>query len=894
MHIWDDTLGYKTFPYKRYAYKPDPNGDFESIYGDRLKKVSKFRRDEPDLFESDVPEVTRVLVDTYTDSDLPSNGHVILTFDIEVEMESGTPDPMKANNEITSIAVHDSVTDEYVIYILDKERQLERRKKQNVEIIPFSNEKDLLISFVNKFEEISPTIITGWNIDYFDVPYVLNRIKLLIGENVARRMSPIREVFYSPYRKRWFIGGVSALDYLTLYKAYNYSELDNYRLDTVANIELGRGKVSYSGNLDELFKNDIERFIEYNLEDVRLIVDLDRKLQFIDLCRGIAHAGRVAYEDVFYASRIMEGALLAFLKQQNLVAPNKMKQEESDAKIDEMKAIQGDDEYSKESKFIGAYVKDPVLGLHEWIYDLDLTSLYPSIIMSLNISPETKLGKVDNWDAVEYSKSVNTVYDVMGMQVDSDKMKSFLESKGHAISSNGVIYRQDKRGCIPAILELWFIKRSEYKKKMQKFGNEGNEAKYLFFKKRQLVQKILLNSLYGVLGLPSFRFYDLDNAEAVTTTGRTVILSTSSMANLKYQIEMGSNYKTITLDNSKEYTTYPKTKISIERDGNSIVEVGENLKVGDLIGNTKIVSIQDGNFQKDDYGVSNHTIYIDTDSIFVSAVPLLNHRNINWREQSQEDIALQVGEIAEEMQDYLNKFYNILSKKFFNIDPDCHRFEIKKEFVAKSGIWLAKKRYAQWIILDNGVPVDRLDIKGLDVIRSTFPKAFANFMRQTIIDILRGAQKAELDTKIIDFKTSLSTIETYNIAKSTGVKELSKYTPEKGTLFQFKKGTPAHVKAAWTYNQLLKYFNCGFKYSSFRNGDKIKWVYLKQNPLKLEKVAFKGDNDPDEIMNFIKNYIDYDTIFEQEMHKKLQLFYEALGWGNLNTKLSKSDTFFSF
>ena len=243
VHIWDDVKGYFTIPYQRYAFKPAQNGEWESIYGDRLTKIYKYTKEDEGLFESDVPEVTRVLVDLYTNSDLPSEGHRICTFDIEVEMITGLPDTEKAQNEITSIAAHDSVEDFYYVLVLDKKGTMTSSKTENRIVVPFKSEGEMLSKFLSIYEHINPTIITGWNIDFFDVPYLYNRLKNVLGEKQARRLSPIREVFFSPYRKKWFIGGVSALDYLVLYKEYNYTELDNYRLDTVAKIELGRGKV---------------------------------------------------------------------------------------------------------------------------------------------------------------------------------------------------------------------------------------------------------------------------------------------------------------------------------------------------------------------------------------------------------------------------------------------------------------------------------------------------------------------------------------------------------------------------------------------------------------------------------------------------------------------------
>ena len=831
VHIWDDVKGYFTVPYSRYAFKPALNGEWESIYGEKLTKVYKYSKDDEGLLETDVPEVTRMLVDLYTDSDIPSKGHKILTFDIEVEMISGMPDTEKATNEITSIAMHDSVSDFYYVLILDKDRALTHSKSDNREILPFDNEANLLSKFLNIYESIGPTILTGWNIDFFDIPYLYNRLKNVLGDRHAKRLSPIKETFFSPYRKRWFIGGVSALDYLTLYQKYNYKELDNYRLDTVARIELGRGKVEYTGNLDELFKNDIEKFIEYNLEDVRLIVDMDKKLQFIELVRGICHAGHIAYDDFIFAGRIMEGALLCFLRQRGLVASNKLKKEDSDRMLDSMRESGGIDEGAKDEKFIGAYVKDPIVGKHDWIYDLDLTSLYPSIIMSLNISPETKMAKVEDWDIERYIKGLDESYTIMGKTVQRDRFQQFIKDNNYSISSNGVVYRTDKKGCIPAILEEWFQKRVEYRKLEKKYGEAGDKEQYAFYAKRQLVQKILLNSLYGVLGLPSFRFYDIDNAEAVTTTGQTVIKNTANMLNIKYNKELGTS---------------------------------------DV----------------------DYNIYIDTDSVFFSSVPLLDHRFPNWRNEDDEQIALKVDAIAGESQNFLNNFYDMLASKAFNIDT--HRLQIKKEFVSKAGFWVAKKRYAQWIIAENGIKCDQLQVKGLDVVRSSFPQSFKDFMKQTLIDILKGDGKEIMSERILTFKSSLPLVKPYNIAKSSSVKELSKYTPEKGAMFQFQKGTPAHVKAAWTYNQLLKHFNCGFKYSPMKNGDKMKWVYLKQNPLGLDTIAFKGADDPEEIVSFIKNYIDYDKIFEHEMQNKLEDFYKALGWGHLQLKITKSDKFFSF
>ena len=825
IHLWDDQRGYSAFPYTRYAYEPAQRGEFKSIYGDSLTKIYKFKGDDPNLFESDVPETTRALVDMYSEKDDVSTGHVILTYDIECEMTSGLPDPLEATNELTSIALHDSATKQAWVLVMDKEGKMVEKTTDKCIVLPFQDERDMLMKYLELYEMINPSIVTGWNIDFFDTPMLYNRIKRLLGERQANRLSPIGQCFWSPYRKRYFMAGVSYLDYITLYKNYNFGELPNYRLDTIAQIELGRGKIEYQGNLDQLFSEDIEKFIEYNLVDVELVVGFEEKLQFIDLCRGICHVGHVPYEDFVYSSKYLEGALLTYLRRKGLVAPNKPADRRE--KMEALKA-------NKQEKFIGAYVKAPIVGKYDWIYDLDLTSLYPSIIMTLNISPESKIGKIQDWDVQKYlNKEVDT-YQIDEDTITKENLKEYLDKSKFSVASNGVLYRTDAVGCIPGILDLWFAKRVEYKDKMKKYGNSGDKEKYAFYYKRQLVQKILLNSLYGVLGLPAFRFYDVDNATAVTTTGQTVIKSTADMANIKYNKELGDP---------------------------------------DLDSN----------------------IYIDTDSVFFSAVPLMDKRFPKWKDEEQDVIAGYVNDIAEEMQDYLNDFYDIMSTKIFNVDRDKHRLEIKKEYVAKAGLWIAKKRYAQWIISDNGVPCDKLDVKGLDVKRSSFPKAFQECMGKVLIDILRGVGEEELTKYVLDFKKNMENRPNSEIAKNTAVKNLKKYMPKgKRVPFTTMKGTPAHVKAAIAYNDLITHFKVPYKYGPMVNGDKVKWVYLKDNPLGLDGLAFTGYNDPPEIEKFIETYIDRNKIFERELRFKLQDFYDAIGWGEMISEQKTAEKFFNF
>ena len=825
IHCWDDEKGYFTSKYRRYGYVRDGNGAHTSIHGERLKKINFWKsEDDLELYESDVNEITRFLIDQYGDSDEVSKGHTILTFDIEVEMNSGLPDIDKAGNAMTSVAGHDSVTGDYFVYVVNKGEKIDKTIK-GAKVISFDTEEEMVMAFLNKWREVNPTIVTGWNIDYFDVTYLYNRIKVLFGENVANGLSPIGKVSWNKYRSRYIIAGISCLDYLALYKNFTYQEFPNYRLDTIANIVLGRGKIEYEGNLDQLFRDDLEKFIEYNLVGVELVVDMDKKLQFIQLAQAICHAGHVFYEDFLFSSKWLEGAILTFLRRSGRVAPNKPRRKERNA-----------DGSDGEGKFTGAYVKEPKPGLYKWVYDLDLTSLYPSIIMTINISPETKIGKLKNYSAEDHMKGKIESYSIVDDDgnefppLPKDKFMEFVQKSDYSIAANGVLYRRDKVGVIPEILNVWFDKRVEYKDLMKKYGNEGNDDLYKFYSQRQLVQKIMLNSLYGVLGLPSFRFYDVDNAEATTITGQSVIKTTEMIANQYYTKNIGKE--------------------------------------------------------------ADYNVYTDTDSVFYQAAPLVKSRNPQIDENSDEQMIPAILSVAREVEQHINKVYDVMAYKMFNVDS--HRFDIKQETIAKGGFWVSKKRYAQWIINDNTVDCDKLDVKGLDVKRSSFPTYFKEVMSTVLMDILKSTPKDEIDQKILDYKDGMSDQPFVDIAKNSAVKDMSKYLFKNQALGEFAKGTPAHVKAAITYNQLLKKFDAPFKYEPMKDGDKIKWVYLKKNPLGLDTTAFTGHSDPPEINAFIEQYIDYDLIWEKELNNKLDDFYNAMDWDKPNPNLAAASQFFSF
>ena len=284
-----------------------------------------------------------------------------------------------------------------------------------------------------------------------------------------------------------------------------------------------------------------------------------------------------------------------------------------------------------------------------------------------------------------------------------------------------------------------------------------------------------------------------------------------------------------------------------------------------------------------------------TDSVFYPALPLVKNRFPDADVTDDEFMTKQILLVANEVQDFINRGYNLFAKKFLNI-KGRHRFDIKQECIAKSAFWVTKKRYGQWIINDGGVTCDKLDVKGLDIVRSNFPPAFRVFMTDLLQDILKNVNKDIIDSNVIDFKNLMKSLPIEDISMPTGVKGLIKYkskhsrksklSSSKNIFSDTENRTPVHVRSSIIYNDLLKYYKIHNKYSPIKNNDKIKWCYLKQNPFGIKTIAFRGYDDPPEIIEFINLYIDYDKIFEGALKKKLDMFYNAMKW----TLIDKQNT----
>ena len=805
IHLWDDERGYMVLPYKKYAYAKSPTGSFTSIYGDKLIRTTKWDPENiEELFEADLNPEMRTLIDMYTSSDEPSTGHRVMFFDIECEMKGGFPDKNNPLQKITSIATYDKVADTMTVLLWDEHDKFQGLQDKSVICKTFPTEYDLLQAFLQLVEEINPTVVSGWNSDMFDIPYLYSRMCVVLGEEMSKTLSPIRIVFHNQNQDVYKIAGRASLDYLKLYRKFSMGDRPSYALNAIGELEVGMKKIKYDGTLQDLFETDITKYVEYNVRDVELLKQLDEKLGYIETARAICHKGHIPYENIYTQSQILDGAMLTYLKRRNLVAPSK--------KLSGIQNYKG----AGRQRISGAFVKEPQAGLHEWVFDIDATSMYPSIIMSLNISPETKRGSVVDWNHDQRFKTPEKKWTVKTvknktLQLSGDEVTQYLKDNNYSLSSNGIMYSQKYKGILGSVLKEWFDERVQFKKRRDSFLSEGNTKQGDFYDRRQYVQKILLNSLYGVQALPTFRFHDIENAQATTSTGQSIIKFAEKAGNQFYNNELGEN--------------------------------------------------------------KDWCVYIDTDSLFFSAKPLVLKRQPNT---DTNDVDLMVGQtiaICKEFQDYVNNGLHVFAKRVCNLDE--HGFSFKQEVVGRAGLFITKKRYGMWLVDKEGYRVDKLDVKGMDIIRSNFPEGFKTLLSEVLWSILKIEDKNKIDNTILDYRKKVEMYPLELIAMQTGVKNIKKYKLPDNVI---AKGCPVHVRGAINYNFLLSQFGLSGKVETIKSNEKIFWVYLRQNPYGFNNIAFKKEDNPDEIKEFIKTYVDAKKNFDKAVNNKIEAFYNSLNW----------------
>ena len=425
---------------------------------------------------------------------------LVVTIDIEVACENGFPNPQDAIEPLLSITIKNHQNKQIIVWGVGDYKN----SREDVTYVKCNDEKMLIQEFLSFWQKNQPDIITGWNTEFFDIPYICNRIKNLYDEKEVNRLSPwgnvsAREVYQMGRKHQVYdIQGVSALDYFDLYRKFTYTNRESYRLDHIAHVELGESK---DGNPYETFREwylkDFQSFIDYNIQDVEIVDRLEDKMRLIELCLTMAYDAKVNYMDVLGSVKYWDILIYNELRKKNIVIPQKVQR-------------------NKSEKFEGAYVKDPQVGLHKWVMSFDLNSLYPHLIMQYNISPETLIGneKVKNI-------SVNKMLD---KKVDTSILKDAT------LTPNGALFKTTQKGFLPELMQKMYDDRVKFKQLMLEAKKDYERTKDPKLKKTiakfnniQMAKKISLNSAYGAIGNVWFRYYNLLVAEAITTSGQFAI-----------------------------------------------------------------------------------------------------------------------------------------------------------------------------------------------------------------------------------------------------------------------------------------------------------------------------------------------------------------------------------
>ena len=685
----------------------------------------------------------------------------VVIIDIEVGSENGFPDPYKAHEPITAIAIH-QLNGGTTVYGCG-----EYKVKGEETYVLCEDEIDLCKRFLADWSVNPPDVVTGWNIKFFDIPYIVNRFTRVLGEDSVKKLSP-----WGVYSQRdtkfkgkeqtvYDIVGVAALDYMELYQWYapGGNSQESYRLDNIAQVELGEGKIAYDDydSLHELYKENYQLFIEYNIKDVHLILKMEDKLKLIELALTLAYDTKCNYDDVFAQTRMWDAIIYSYLLDKKIVVPPRRISKKTEA-------------------FEGAYVKDPQVGLHNWVASFDLNSLYPHLIIQYNISPETLIDSEDYDENMRSLASKASVDKLLYKELDTSGLKDV------AVTPNGQFFRTDIQGFLPKMMAEMYEDRKKFKKLMlksqQDYENESDPKKKYEIEKviarynnLQLAKKLSLNSAYGALGSQYFRFYDLRIALAVTTAGQLSIRWIENKLN---------QYLNKLLKTEKDYV-----------------------------------------------------IASDTDSIYLNLGPLVDSVYKKGKEPSAV-IAFMDKVCEDKIQPFIDESYKELAEYVHAYDQ---KMIMKREGLSDKGIWTAKKRYILNVYNNEGIQYNEphLKVMGLEMVKSSTPAAVREKMRQ-LIKLIVTTDELTVQTFIAEFKEQFKSLPVEEISFPRGLNGLREYS-DSSTLY--KKGTPIHVKGAILYNHFLKQQGLTTKYQSIQEGEKLKFTYLKSpNPFKDSVVSF--------------------------------------------------------
>ena len=493
---------------KPTLFVPSPKGKWKSLTGEKMtpvvqdgaRRAREFIEKYKDVNNFEVHGYERFVYQWISEKypgqlRFNMSDMKIITIDIEVACENGFPDVEASQEEMLCITIKDLATGKFITWGT-------REAKVDTEYRVFWTEQEMLTDFHKWWCSNTPDIITGWNCNLYDIPYICRRLERVLGEKWQKSLSPwnkvnMREVYIQGRRNLAYdILGVSILDYLDLYRKFTYTNQESYRLEHIATVELGEGKLDHSEfeNFKDFYTEHWQKFVEYNIKDVDLVDRLEKKMKLLELAVTMAYDAKVNFEDVYSQVRMWDTLIYNYLKERKICVPPRQ-------------------ESKKDDKYAGAYVKEPIPGLYDWVVSFDLNSLYPHLIMEYNISPETLVPT--RYPSISVDKILNGEIDI-----DSD----------YCVAANGAQYRKDIQGFLPEMMQKIYDERTIYKKKMliaksdyEKTGDKELQADISAFNNIQMARKIQLNSAYGAIGNQYFRYFNIANAEAITLSGQLSI-----------------------------------------------------------------------------------------------------------------------------------------------------------------------------------------------------------------------------------------------------------------------------------------------------------------------------------------------------------------------------------
>jgi len=858
---------FKDFPAKYVFYYDDIRGKHKSIYGNPVSRVQcrtmrDFRKEvainnTKTLYESDINPVFRCLEENYLGQQSPEVHTAFFDIEVDFSKERGYSPPGDPFNPVTSISIYLQWLDQMVTLCI-KPKALSKEYAQIIcnkfeNTILFDTEAEMLDMFLNVIDDAD--ILSGWNSEGYDIPYMVNRVKRVLSGDDTRRFclwgqKPKKRMFerFGAENETFDTIGRVHMDYMQLYRKYTYHEMHSYSLDAIGEYELDERKLQYEGTLDQLYNNDFEKFIDYNRQDTLLLDKLDKKLKFIDLANELAHANTVLLATTMGAVAVTEQAIINEAHERGLVVPSRKSRD----------ALGN-------TQAAGAYVAYPKKGMHDWIGAIDINSLYPSAIRALNMGGETIVGQLrqdytnhmieermgdkksfaEAWEGEFGSKEYQMTMDqdkateiVVEWEDGTETITTgaeiykmvFLSNNPWILSANGTIFNSEVKGIVPGLLERWYAERQEIQAKMRDAKDEKEKA---FLDKRQLVKKINLNSLYGAILNPGCRFFDKRIGQSTTLCGRAI---------------------------AKHMDAFVNEAIT-----------GEYDHLGQAI------------------------VYGDTDSCYFSAWPVLKDQveagDVEWTKE----IAIQ---LYDTISDRLNISFPDFMKDAFNVPRENGKI-IKggREVVASKGIFITKKRYALLVYDTEGYRSDtdgspgKIKVMGLDLKRSDTPKIVQDFLSDILKGVLTGDQRETVLDKIKLFKQGFSLRPAWEKGSPKRANNMTKFTALEE---QKRTNMPGHVRASINWNRLRK-MNSDRSTTHIMDGAKVIVCKLKPNPLGYTSVAYPTDET--HLPNWFKELPFDDNAMEATViDGKLENLLDVLEW-DLTLDTNNQTTFndlFSF